>query len=79
MRWQPMVVQAGRHETERTRVLIVEGHPIVRAVVRMACEASDALSVVGEAEDGDGAVEAVRALRPDVVVFDPALPGSDGS
>ena len=58
-----------------TRVLIVEDHPIVRAVVRMACEASPTLEVVGEA-DGRNAVEECARLSPDVVVLDPPVPGA---
>lgn len=66
-----------QEEQERSAVLIVEDHPVVRAVVRMACEASEGLTVVGEA-DGADAAEACRRLRPDVVVMDPAEPGPPG-
>jgi DNA-binding NarL/FixJ family response regulator len=62
----------------QTGVLIVEEHPSVRAVVRAACEASERLSVVGEAADGEGALDECRRLHPDVVVLDPQLSGSDG-
>ncbi len=59
-------------------VLIVDEHPVFRGVVRLACEASPALEVVGEAGDGQRALEAIRRLRPDVVVIDLALPAIDG-
>ena len=62
----------------RFRVLIVDDHPILRNVVRMACEASAILEVVGEAADGERALEAHAELRPDVVVLDLILPGVDG-
>ena len=39
---------------------------------------SDGFEVVGEAEDGESAVEAARRLRPDVVLLDIQLPGLDG-
>jgi DNA-binding NarL/FixJ family response regulator len=64
-----------RRQTERTRVLIVEDHPILRGVVRLACEHSEDLLVDGEAADGASALEACRQLDPDVMVLDPALPG----
>lgn len=70
-----MAVGPTRHRMARTRVLIVEDHPIVRAVVRMACEASPTLEVVGEA-DGRSAIEECERLHPDVVVLDPAVPGA---
>jgi two-component system, NarL family, response regulator YdfI len=70
-----MAVRPTRQPMPRTRVLIVEDHPIVRAVVRMACEASPTLEVVGEA-DGRGAIEECELLHPDVVVLDPAVPGA---
>jgi DNA-binding NarL/FixJ family response regulator len=72
-----MVAEAASQQLQRTRVLIVEDHPIVRAVVRAACEASDLLFVIGEA-DGEGALEACRRLRPDVVVLDQASQGPAG-
>ena len=42
------------------RVLIVDDEALVRAGLRMILESADDLSVVGEAEDGAGAAEAVR-------------------
>ncbi len=69
-----MAVRPTRDRVPRTRVLIVEDHPIVRAVVRLACEASPTLEVVGET-DGRSAIEQCGRLRPDVVVLDPAVPG----
>jgi DNA-binding NarL/FixJ family response regulator len=58
-----------------TRVLVVEDHAVIRGVVRLACEHSEGLEVVGEAVDGESALEACRDLRPDVVVLDLWLPG----
>jgi DNA-binding NarL/FixJ family response regulator len=69
-----MAVRPTRHQMPRTRVLIVEDHPIVRAVVRMACEASPTLEVVGEAA-GRGAIDECERLHPDVVL-DPAVTGA---
>jgi DNA-binding NarL/FixJ family response regulator len=62
----------------RTRVLIVEDHPVLRGAIRLACEASSALEVVGEETNGEAAVDACLSLEPDVLVVDPNLPGIDG-
>jgi DNA-binding NarL/FixJ family response regulator len=73
--WTTQQVAPARPADDRTRVLIVEDHPLVRAVVRAACEASDALDVVGEAH-GPGALDACERLLPDVIVLDPAVSDS---
>jgi DNA-binding NarL/FixJ family response regulator len=57
------------------RVLIVEDHPVLRGVVRLACEHTPGLEVAAEVEDGEQALEACRALRPDIIVLDLSLPG----
>ena len=60
-----------------TRVLIVDDHPSFRASARAVLEA-DGFDVVGEAEDGVSALEAVRALAPDVILLDVQLPDANG-
>ncbi len=60
------------------RVLIVEDHPVLRSVVRLACEASPNLEVVGEASGGHEALAACAALEPDVLVLDLSLPDLGG-
>lgn len=64
--------------TDDIRVLLVDDQQLVRRGFRMVLDAEDALTVVGEAGDGREAVEAVRALRPDVVLMDVRMPGMDG-
>jgi DNA-binding NarL/FixJ family response regulator len=58
------------------RVLVVEDHPVLRGVIRLACEQTPGLALAGEAASGEEAVEACRALQPDVVVLDLTLPGA---
>ena len=58
-------------------VLIVDDHPSCRATARALLEA-EGFDVVGEAEDGAGAIEAVRRLRPEIVLLDVNLPDIDG-
>ena len=59
------------------RVLIVDDHASFRALARMVLVA-DGFDVVGEAGDGADALSAARELRPDVVLLDVQLPGTDG-
>nr|WP_203234210.1 response regulator transcription factor [Actinomyces sp. 565] len=61
------------------RVLVVDDHALVRAGVRaeLAADAPD-LEVVAEADDVEGAIAAVHALTPDVVLLDVHLPGGNG-
>lgn len=60
------------------RVVVVDGNPVVRMGFRSLFEVGDSAVVVGEAATGEEACEAVRRLRPDVVLLDIRLPGRDG-
>ena len=59
-------------------VLIADDHPIFRTGLRQVLEADAALRVVGEAGDGDEALAAIEAMRPDLAVLDIDMPGRDG-
>jgi DNA-binding NarL/FixJ family response regulator len=61
-----------------TRVVIVDDEALVRAGLRLILESGEDLEVVGEAEDGADAVDAVRRHRPDVVLMDIRMPRQDG-
>jgi DNA-binding NarL/FixJ family response regulator len=60
------------------RVLLVDDQPLLRTGFRMILEAETDLAVVGEAGDGQQALDAVRALQPDVVLMDIRMPRMDG-
>jgi DNA-binding NarL/FixJ family response regulator len=60
------------------RVLLVDDDALVRAGLRLILSSADDLEVVGEADDGAGAVAAVRQHRPDVVLMDIRMPQLDG-
>jgi two-component system chemotaxis response regulator CheB len=60
------------------RVLLVDDSPSVRAVLRRFFAKTEDLKVVGEAEDGAQAVEAVLTVEPHVVVMDLQMPVMDG-
>lgn len=61
------------------RVLLVDDQHLVRAGLRMLCESSAGLDVVGEAAEGGEAVRLVERLAPDVVLMDLHMPGVDGT
>jgi DNA-binding NarL/FixJ family response regulator len=61
------------------RLVLVDDHALFRAGVRAELlAAAPAIEVVGEAADVDGAVSAIRATAPDVVLLDVHLPGGGG-
>jgi DNA-binding NarL/FixJ family response regulator len=60
------------------RVLLVDDQEVVRVGFRLILESEADIHVVGEASDGDQAVELARALLPDVVLMDIRMPRQDG-
>ncbi|KQX13444.1 LuxR family transcriptional regulator [Streptomyces sp. Root431] len=60
------------------RVLLVDDHQVVRRGLRTFLEVQDDIEVVGEASDGDEGVARAEELRPDVVLMDVKMPGTDG-
>ncbi len=60
------------------RVLIADDHRLFRLGLRQACESAGDFEVVGEAEDGQEAVELARRCRPDVILMDINMPILDG-
>jgi len=62
----------------RISVLIVDDHSVVRQGVRAFLEAQADLSVVGEAESGEQAVQLAQKYLPDVVLMDLLMPGMNG-
>lgn len=60
------------------RVLLVDDQTIIRQGLRSLLESKPDLTVVGEAENGQKALQQVEALQPDVVLMDIRMPGMDG-
>ncbi|MGS2587158.1 response regulator [Streptomyces hebeiensis] len=60
------------------RVLLVDDHQVVRRGLRTFLEVQEDIEVVGEASDGDEGVARAEELRPDVVLMDIKMPGTDG-
>jgi len=61
-----------------TTVFVADDQALVRVGLRKILESEPDTSVVGEAADGEEAVDAVRRLRPDVVLMDIRMPVLDG-
>ena len=60
------------------KVLLVDDHQVVRRGLRTFLEVQDDIEVVGEAADGAEGVARTEELRPDVVLMDIKMPGTDG-
>ena len=60
------------------RVLLADDQVLVRAGFRALLDAQDDIEVVGEADDGEAAARMAAELRPDVVLMDIRMPGTDG-
>jgi len=63
---------------DRIKVLIADDHGIVREGIRMILALHPDIEVVGEAENGQEAIQQVTRLQPDVLLIDIAMPGLGG-
>ncbi len=61
------------------RVIVADDHHLVRQGIRALLEKADDIEVVGEAADGQEAIELVQRLAPDVLVLDIAMPRLNGT
>lgn len=60
------------------RVLLADDQALLRATFRILIDSSEDMDVVAEAADGRDAVELTRTHRPDIVLMDIRMPGTDG-
>lgn len=63
---------------EKIKVIIVDDHPLVREGLRKVLELDQDICIIDEAGDGQGAINLARVLRPDVVLMDINMPGTNG-
>jgi DNA-binding NarL/FixJ family response regulator len=63
---------------DEIRILVADDHPIVRKGLRFSIEEDLGLKVVGEAADGQAALDLIRKLRPQIAVLDIDMPKLDG-
>lgn len=65
-------------QTEPIRIFVADDHPMIRVGLRAMIEAESALTLVGEAADGEEALACILTCRPDVVLMDLVMPRLDG-
>ncbi len=63
---------------QKIKILIADDHPVVRRGLQSCLTRQDRVRIVGEAADGDEALEKALALTPDVVLMDISMPRRDG-
>ncbi|MBC7075367.1 MAG: response regulator transcription factor [Syntrophomonadaceae bacterium] len=63
---------------DKIRVLIADDHPMVREGLRKILELDEKIEIVTEVGDGQGAINIARKERPDVILMDINMPGTDG-
>ena len=64
--------------TSEITVLIVDDHEVVREGLRLSLSRASHIRIVGEAADGQSAIELALRRHPDVVIMDVRMPGMDG-
>lgn len=67
-----------KQTTPPVRIVLADDHAIVRDGLRKVLELESGLSVVGEAADGEEAIQRTRQLKPDILLLDLAMPRLDG-
>src|ERR1051326_676993 len=63
---------------KKIKILVADDHPVVRKGLQSCLAKQDRLRIVGEASDGDEALQKTRELSPDVVLMDISMPGMNG-
>lgn len=64
---------------QRVRVVVADDHPLFREGLVRALTSSGQVEVIGEAENGVGALELIQKEKPDVALLDYQMPGMDGA
>jgi DNA-binding NarL/FixJ family response regulator len=62
----------------RIKVVIADGHRLIRESLRLVLSREDTIQIVGEAANGPEAIDFVSKLKPDVVLLDIFIPEKDG-
>src|SRR4029077_993787 len=76
---QPTEVEnVNSSESHAIRVVIADDHKLIREGLKAIFEREKKITVVGEARDEEEAIMAARTLKPDVILMDIEMPGTDG-
>jgi DNA-binding NarL/FixJ family response regulator len=73
-----VAASAAKKEKDRTSILLVDDHPIMRQLISAALDEEAHMVIIGEAADGKEAIDKARQLRPDLILMDFSMPGIDG-
>ncbi len=73
------VDEASKTDARRIRIILADDHHVVRSGIRSALERHADIEVIGEATDGEQALQIVQSLRPDVLLLDINMPGLQGT
>ena len=65
-------------QNNKLRIVIADDHPVFRTGLKQIIEAEPGFDVVGEAGDGQNALQLIQTLDPAIVILDVAMPGLDG-
>ena len=75
---EPKVQESAGATSELRRVVVVDDHELLRAGTRRLLEEAGGFTVVGEADDGEHALEVIAASNPDIALVDIRLPSMNG-
>jgi DNA-binding NarL/FixJ family response regulator len=64
--------------TNKLSIVIADDHPVFRHGLRQIIEAEPGFDVIGEAGDGESALEVIKTLSPSIVILDVSMPRLDG-
>jgi DNA-binding NarL/FixJ family response regulator len=73
-----MATKLREASARKTRIFIVDDHPIVREGLSLMMNREPDMMVCGEAEEASRALQAIAGARPDFVIVDISLSGPDG-
>jgi two-component system response regulator NreC len=70
--------QAEKQKSGKLRILLAEDHEMVREGLRLLVNAQPDMEVIGEAGNGQAAIESARELGPDIIIMDVSMPKMNG-